>query len=287
MLATGICLGAQPRAVNLWPGPAPGDRGDIGEEHDTTKPTDNLIAGRPVIRTGNVSVPTISVYPAPPDRNTGTAVLVCPGGGYYILAMDLEGTEVCQWLNSIGVTAGLLKYRVPKREGQAPYVAPLQDAQRAFSLLRRHCADWGVDPMRIGVLGFSAGGHLSAALSASTARTYPKVDEADDVSSHPDFQILIYPGGLIKESSYSLAPEVAVTSSTPPTFLVMAEDDPVHAENILAYAMALEAEKIPMEMHLYPTGGHGYGLRPTNAYVTTWPQRASDWLRSRGLLERK
>jgi acetyl esterase/lipase len=286
MLTAGACLGAEPRPVNLWPGSAPGDRGDYGEEYDTTKPTDALIAGKPVIRTGNVSVPTISVYPAPADKKTGTAVLVFPGGGYNILALDLEGTEVCQWLNSIGVTAALVKYRVPKRDGQAPYAAPLQDAQRALGLFRLHSRDWGVDPQRVGVLGFSAGGHLSAALTASTARTYPKLDEADDVSCHPDFQILIYPGGLIQQGGrYDLSPEVAVTISTPPTFLAMAEDDPVRAENIIAYAIALKAEKVPMEMHLYPTGGHGYGLRPTNDYVTTWPQRAADWLRSRGLLE--
>lgn len=288
LFAATACLGAEPRAVDLWPGTAPGEKGNIGEETDTTKPSDNLIAGRPVIRIGNVTVPTISVYPAPADKNTGAAVVVLPGGGYYILALDLEGTEVCQWLNSIGVTAALVKYRVPRREGQAAYAAPLQDAQRAVSLLRLHARDWGVDPMRIGVLGFSAGGHLCATLSASTSRTYPRIDEADDVSSHPDFQLLIYPGGLVGQGGgYVLASEVAVTAATPPTFLAMAEDDPVHVENILGYAMALKAEKIPMEMHLYPTGGHGYGLRPTNDYVTTWPQRAADWLRSRGLLEHR
>jgi acetyl esterase/lipase len=286
LLATGACLGAEPRAVNLWQGAAPGDRGDIGEEHDTTTPKDQLIAGKPVIRTGNVSVPTITVYAAPADKRTGAAVLVFPGGGYNILALDLEGTEVCHWLNSIGVTAGLVKYRVPKREGQPAYAAPLQDAQRAMSLFRLHASDWGVDPMRVGVLGFSAGGHLGAVLSAATTRTYPRGDEADDVSSHPDFQILIYPGGLIqKGGGLALAPEVAVTAATPPTFLAMAEDDPVHVENILAYAIALKGEGVPMEMHLYPTGGHGYGLRPTGDSVTTWPQRAADWLRNRGLLE--
>jgi acetyl esterase/lipase len=286
LLSAGACLGAEPRPVDQWPGSAPGEKGDIGEEHDTTKPSDALVAGKTVIRTGNVSVPTISVYPAPADKNTGTAVLVFPGGGYNILALDLEGTEVCQWLNTIGVTAALVKYRVPKRDGQAPYAAPLQDAQRALSLFRLHARDWGVDPQRVGVLGFSAGGHLCATLSASLSRTYSRIDEADDVSSHPDFQLLIYPGGLLQQGGgYQLTPEVAVTNVTPPTFLAMAEDDPVHAENILAYAIALKAEKVPMEMHLYPTGGHGYGLRPTSDYVTSWPQRAADWMRSRGLLE--
>lgn len=288
LLAAGARLGAEPRAVQLWPGTAPGEKGDIGEEHDTTTETDNLIAGKRVIRTGNVSVPTISVYPAPADKSTGAAVLVFPGGGYHILALDLEGTEVCEWLNSIGITAALVKYRVPMRAGQPPFAPALQDAQRAVSLLRLHARDWGVDPMRVGVLGFSAGGHLCAALCASAARTYPRIDEADDVNSHPDFQILIYPRGLVAQSGgYALAPEVAVTNATPPTFLAMAEDDPSHVENIIGYAMALKAEKVPVEMHMYPTGGHGYGLRRTNDYVTTWPLRAADWLRSRGLLEQK
>jgi acetyl esterase/lipase len=286
LLAAGSALGAIPPAKNIWPDGAPGEKGGMAEERDTTGPRDDLIAGRPVIRLGYVSVPTILVYHPPADKNTGTAVLVCPGGGYNILAMDLEGTEVCEWLNTIGVTGVLLKYRVPKREGQAPYLAPLQDAERAMGIARLHAREWGVDPMRVGALGFSAGGHLCAVLSASKGRAYAHVDEADDFSCHPDFQVLIYPGGLLKEGgSYRLAPEVTVTSMTPPTFLAMAEDDPGHVENILAYAIALKSEGVPMEMHLYPTGRQGYGLRPTRDYVTSWPQRAADWMRSRGLLE--
>jgi acetyl esterase/lipase len=274
--------------MKLWPGTAPGEKGGLGPEHDTTTSKDNLIAGRPVIRTGNVADPTITVYKPDADKDTGAAVVVCPGGGYYILALDLEGTEVCQWLNSVGVTGVLLKYRVPHREGQPAYAAPLQDAQRAVGLVRSHAKEWGVDPSRVGVLGFSAGGHLCAALSAnSAARTYPAVDAADELSCRPDFQILIYPGGLVKENEgYNLGPEVAVTAGAPPTFLAMALDDPVKVENVIGYAMALKAAKVPMELHVYPTGGHGYGLRPSKDYVTTWPQRAADWMRSRGLLER-
>lgn len=285
----GFSLRADPPVIRLWPGAAPGDKGGIGEEKDTTKPSDNLIAGRPVIRTGDVSVPTITVYRPPADRNTGAAVVVCPGGGYYILALDLEGTEVCEWLNSIGVTGVLLKYRVPRRPGQPHYAAPVQDAQRAVGLVRLSAKEWSVDPHRVGVLGFSAGGHLCAALSAAAAgRSYPRVDEADDVSCHPDFQLLIYPGGLVKEGGgYEIAPEAAVSGATPPTFLVMAQDDPVRVENVLGYAMLLQQAKIPMELHVYPTGGHGYGLRPAKDYVTTWPQRAADWMHSRGLLEKK
>lgn len=286
MVSFGICLRAEPPQIRLWPGAAPGDNGGLGEEADTTKPSDNLIAGRPVIRTGNVSEPTITVYRPPADRNTGAAVVVCPGGGYHILAMDLEGTEVCEWLNSIGVTGALLKYRVPKREGRPPYAAPLQDAQRAIGLVRSHAKEWAIDPERIGALGFSAGGNLCAALSAAIGgRTYPRVDGADDVSCRPDFQLLIYPGDLVKKGGgYEISPEATVSRATPPTFLVMAQDDPVRVENVLGYALALQDVKVPMELHVYPTGGHGYGLRPSRDYVTTWPQRAADWMRSLGLL---
>jgi len=286
LVSFGICLRAEPPQIRLWPGAAPGDNGGLGEEADTTKPSDNLIAGRPVIRTGNVSEPTITMYRPPADRNTGAAVVVCPGGGYHILAMDLEGTEVCEWLNSIGVTGALLKYRVPKREGRPPYAAPLQDAQRAIGLMRSHAKEWAIDPERIGALGFSAGGNLCAALSAAIGgRTYPRVDGADDVSCRPDFQLLIYPGDLVKKGGgYEISPEATVSRATPPTFLVMAQDDPVRVENVLGYALALQDAKVPMELHVYPTGGHGYGLRPSRDYVTTWPQRAADWMRSLGLL---
>ncbi|HXQ80039.1 MAG TPA: alpha/beta hydrolase [Opitutaceae bacterium] len=285
----GLCLRAEPPAIRLWPGAAPGDKGALVEERDTTKPSDHLVAGRPVIRTGNVSDPTITVYRPPADRNTGAAVVVCPGGGYNILALDLEGTEVCEWLSSIGVTGVLLKYRVPKREGQPRYAAPLQDAERAVGLVRSGAKEWAIDPQRIGALGFSAGGDLCAVLAAAAGgRSYPRVDDADDVSCHPDFQLLIYPGYLVKDGGgYTIGPEIAVTAATPPTFLVMAQDDPVHVENALGYALALQEAKVPMELHVYPTGGHGYGLRPAVDFVTTWPQRAADWMRSRGLLEKR
>ena len=275
--------------MRLWPAVAPGEKGGLGPEHDTTTAKDNLIAGRPVIRIGNVADPTITVYKPNADKDTGAAVVVCPGGGYYILAWDLEGTEVCQWLNSIGVTGILLKYRVPHREGQPAYAAPLQDAQRAVGIVRAHAKAWSIDPSRIGVLGFSAGGNLCATLSANSgARAYPRVDDSDDAGCRPDFQVLVYPGGILaKGAGLTLVPHAAVTAATPPTFLVMAQDDPVNADNVLAYAIALKAAKVPFELHVYPTGGHGYGLRPTRDFVTTWPERALDWMRGRGLLERK
>lgn len=274
------------RVLPLWPGVAPGDKEALGPEQDQTKPTDGLVAAKPVIRLGNVAHPTISVYQPPSAKGNGTAVVVCPGGAYQILAMDLEGTEVCDWLNSEGVTAVLLKYRVPKRPGLEKHTAALQDAQRALGLVRHHAQEWGIDPKKIGILGFSAGGHLAAlASNQCNPRSYPLVDEADSASCRPDFTVLIYPAYLtVKEEGDRLAPEFHLTTNTPPAFIAMAEDDPVRVENALAYAAALKKLKVPFELHVYPTGGHGYGLRPTKDLVTTWPQRATDWMRSRGLL---
>jgi acetyl esterase/lipase len=272
--------------IPLWPGEAPGETGSVGTEQDTTKPTDNQVAGKRLIRLGSVSTPTITVFPAPKDKNTGAAAVVCPGGGYGILAWDLEGTEVCDWLNSIGVTGVLLKYRVPARKDRPRYEPPLQDAQRAIGLVRQHAAEWSIDPQRIGILGFSAGGHLAANASNNyESRAYPAVDDADKLSCRPDFSVLIYPAYLApKEHLDQLAPEIKVTAQTPPAFIAMAQDDPIHVECALVYLLALKNAKVPCELHVYPSGGHGYGLRPTEHAVTTWPQRAAEWMRTRGLL---
>lgn len=271
----------------IWKGTAPGETADIGEEHDTTKDTDNLVAGRKLIRLGNVSSPTLTVYKPAKDRDTGAAVVVFPGGGYNILAMDLEGTEVCDWLNSIGVTGVLVKYRVPARKGQPRHLAPLQDAQRAVGLTRANAAEWGIDPKRVGVLGFSAGGHLAAAVSNNfTKRDYDRMDAADDVSCRPDFTVLIYPAYLaVKEQNNAIAPELHITGDTPPTFLVQTEDDPVRVENSIYYYVALKENKVPAEMHLYASGGHGYGLRATEKSVTSWPKQVETWMRSLNLLQ--
>jgi len=273
--------------IELWPAGAPGTD-NIAPEHDTTKPTDPLVAGKRVIRLGDVAKPTVSFYRPPRATDTGTAVLVCPGGGYHILAMDLEGTEVCAWLNSIGVTGALLKYRVPKRQGEERSLAALQDAQRALGLLRYRATGLGIDLKRIRVMGFSAGGHLAAALSnAGGSRSYPSADAADAVSSRPDFCLLIYPAYLtVKEANDQIAPDLNITSNTPPTFIVMAEDDPIRVETAMFYALGLRQTGVPFELHVYPTGGHGYGLRRTKEAVTGWPDRAAEWLRGRGLLER-
>jgi acetyl esterase/lipase len=279
---------AGPEPIPLWPKGVSCEKGDIGEEKDTSTAKSNKVAGKPLIRLGNVSKPTITLYSAPKGKNTGAAVLVCPGGGYGILAMDLEGTEVCQWLNSIGVTGVLLKYRVPKRPGDDKHILPLQDAQRALGLVRFRAKEWGIDPARIGVLGFSAGGHLTAHLSNNfDKRVYDPVDGADAVSCRPDFALPIYPAYLaLKDKNNELAPELKVTANTPPTFLVQTADDGIRVENSLFYYLALKNAKVPAEMHLYATGGHGYGLRPSDKLVTTWPKRAEDWMRSLGLLKK-
>ena len=269
--------------IPLWKGTAPGDKGTLGPEHDTTTDKDRTVEGRRVMRITNVSAPTLAVYQAAKAGAAGPAILVFPGGGYRIVAWDLEGTEVCEWLNSVGITCVLVKYRVPAREGQPNYAAPLQDAQRALGMVRARAKEWGIDRKRIGVLGFSAGAHLSATLGANfEKRTYDRVDEADNASCRPDFALLIYPGGVVRDGK--LGAETQPSANTPPTFLVQTEDDTVQVENSLAYYAAATAAKVPVEMHLYPAGGHGYGLRPSALTVTTWPARAVDWLRSLGVL---
>lgn len=289
LLPLPACLALEPaQVIDLWPGGAPGEKGDIGEERDMTKPSEGLVAGKPVIRLGNVSKPTLSIYRPRAGKETGAAVLVCPGGGYNILALDLEGTEVCEWLNSVGVTAVLLKYRVPKRAGLEKHAPALQDAQRALGLVRHRAKEWNLDPKRIGVMGFSAGAHLSATLAnSSEPRGYAAVDEADAASYRPDFTLLIYPAYLtVEKEGDKIAPELKVSTNTPPAFIAMSQDDPVRVESALFYTLALKQAKVPVELHVYPSGGHGYGLRPSKDLVTTWPQRATDWLRSRGWLEK-
>ncbi|QOY85675.1 alpha/beta hydrolase [Paludibaculum fermentans] len=285
-IASTMAYAAEPAAEKIWPKGAPGEKGDIGPEADTTKADGALVAGRRVIRLGNVSEPTITIYPAPKNRNSGAAVVVLPGGGYNILALDLEGTEVCEWLNSIGVTGILLKYRVPARKGGPRWAAPLQDAQRAVGIVRSRAVELQLDPRKIGVLGFSAGAHLAAVASTQyERRSYDAVDAADQVSSRPDFSVVIYPAYLaVKEQGDKLADETPVTANTPPTFLVQAEDDGVRVENSLVYYLALKNAKVPAEMHLFAKGGHGYGLRPTELPVTGWPKLAEVWMRGLGLI---
>jgi glycerophosphoryl diester phosphodiesterase len=271
----------------LWPATPPGSITASGPERDTSTNDSAKVAGKPVIRLGNVSAPTLTVYPAPAEIYTGTTVVVCPGGGYHILAWDLEGTEVCQWLNSIGVNAALLKYRVPRAQKDQVPIEPLQDVQRAISLLRSRAVELAIAENRIGVLGFSAGGNLAArAATQAMKRAYPKLDEVDSVSCRPDYAVLIYPAYLFDKKSPNLVgDDLIIDGQTPPMFLTMAIDDPVDSENVLRMATALKQAKVPCELHLFPSGGHGYGLRPGKHAAYRWPQLAASWLRAQGMLE--
>jgi acetyl esterase/lipase len=305
--------------VPIWPGAAPDAQPVATPEDDTTTVTDSLVAGRPWVSVGHVSRPTMTVY-APKEKNTGAAVVVFPGGGYQILAIDLEGTEVCDWLTSKGITCVLLKYRVPGVGGypkSAPYPKSgpypespmaLEDAQRTIGLLRFHAAEWHIDPHKIGVLGFSAGGHLSAAISTHfEKRLYAAVDAADKETCRPDFAVAIYPGHLSlsaaewdakqgakkfvlrhpanADKDLGLNPDVPVTAQTPPTFLLQAEDDHVDDVNdSLAYYIALKNAGVPVEIHLYAHGGHAFGLRRTESPITAWPLLVETWLATIGMI---
>ena len=251
------------------------------------------MAGKPWTYVGNVSRPTMTVY-SPTGKNTGAAVVVFPGGGYQILAIDLEGTEVCDWLTAEGITCVLLKYRVPG-EGRYPKSGPyprsplaLEDAQRTVGLVRLHAAEWHVDPHKIGVLGFSAGGHLVAAVSTHFGRVYAAVDAADTTSCRPDFAVAIYPGHLsLAENSIRLNPDIEshITRQTPPTFLLQNEDDHVdRVEDALSYYAGLKKAGVPVELHSYAQGGHAFGLRRTKLPATGWPQLVETWLRTIGVI---
>jgi acetyl esterase/lipase len=250
--------------------------------------TNSLVADRPWVAVVNVSQPTMTVY-SPKGTNTGVAVVVFPGGGYRCLAIDLEGTEICDWLTSRGITAVLLKYRVPTPRLGAYAESPLalEDAQRTVGLVRFHAAEWQIDPHKIGVIGFSAGGHLVTAMSTHfDNRSYPAVDAADKESCRPDFAIALYPGHLWKgDKNFELNPNVPVTSNTPPTFLLQAENDPVdNVNNSLVYYMALKNAGVPVEMHLYAQGGHAFGLRRTKFPITDWPRLVETWLGTIGMI---
>ena len=281
--------GKSVQTIRLWKDKAPGEAKDYPAEGNTTKAGDRGVAGRDVLRIGNVTEPDLKIYMPESEKANGACVLVCPGGGYNILAFDLEGTEVCEWLNSIGVTAALLKYRVPRREGKPAYEAPLQDAQRALNVLRSESESLKIDPKRIGCLGFSAGGNLCTMLTTRYSQlTYPKSDNADELIPRPDFTLLIYPAYMVdKENKQQLASEVVFTKDTPPMFLTMAQDDGLGCENVLIPAMKLNELKVPFSLHLYPTGGHGYGLRDTKNPSQSWPDRAAEWLKHQGFLGSK
>lgn len=263
----------------LWSGIPPGDiAGEVGEEK---------IVVRGVKRVSNVSEPSITYFLSDSKKATGATVLVCPGGAYNILAIEHEGEDVCQWLNEIGVHAVLLKYRVPRRKNREPHAAPLQDAQRAMGLIRRAGKNWKVPLTKLGLLGFSAGGNLAVMAATSfQSRSYEEVDSSDNLSCRPDFAMLIYPAYLLDEEKKDrLLPHLQFNQDSPPFFFVHTEDDHIPAEgSILTHLALIKAGVVGNELHIYPFGGHGYGLRPSKHSVSQWPKRAQSWLESMGLI---
>ena len=279
----------KPLVVPVWPGKVPGDYGTIGPER-VRAPSDAPTKDAKWIT--NVTKPTITVFQPAKGKNTGAAMVICPGGGYWNLAWDLEGEEVAAWLNTVGMTGIVLKYRVPRRPGQPeplPAPGPLLDSQRAVSLVRSRAREWEIDPNRIGIVGFSAGGHLAVMTATNfDKRAYEPIDDIDKVSCRPNFAVAVYPGYLLPEDEDTdvLAPYIRIPAGTPPIFLVHASDDPESGpEHSVAMYLALKRAGVPSELHVYTAGGHGFGVRKSSRPCSTWPERCVAWLRSQGVLK--
>ena len=286
----------EPIVLPVWPGPVPADAGGIGPER-VRSPSEAPTRNAKWIT--DVTKPTLTIFRPDEDRNNGAAVIICPGGGYWNLAWDLEGEEVAAWLNGNGITGIVLKYRVPRRADQPerlPAPGPLLDAQRAVRLVRDRATEWGIDTNRIGIAGFSAGGHLALATATQFGQPgYEAVDDIDKMSCRPDFAIAVYPGYLIEQQPAgaeinrdTLAPYIRIPKETPPIFLVHASDDPVAgAENSAVMYLALKRAKVPAELHLYSRGGHGFGVRKSELPCSDWTERCIDWMKNVGMLAAK
>jgi acetyl esterase/lipase len=294
MSMSGLVAAAEkPLVLDLWPGKVPGDVGIDGEEKFIELKVDGKpyqVAGKPTKWLTNVTKPTITVYRPAKDKDTGVAMLICPGGGYWNLGWDVEGEEVAAWLNSIGVTGIILKYRCPRRPGDVkgePAPGPLKDAQRAVSLVRSHAKEWGIDPKKIGMVGFSAGGHLVGATATNfDKRAYEPIEDVDKISCRPDFGIMLYSGYLKAKDKDEVASDLRVSDQTPPILLVHASDDKVSSvEHSVVMYLALERAKVPTELHIYASGGHGFGVRKSDQPCCTWTERSVDWLRNQGFLK--
>ena len=270
---------AEPIVWDVWPGMPPGETAKLSREYDSSGPSSRLVDGRRVTRLTNVSTPTLAIFKPEADIDTGAAVIIAPGGGYRILAYDLEGTEVAEWLNSIGVTGIVLKYRVPFRDPAKPWLASVQDGQRAISLVRGRAREIGVDPARIGIMGFSAGGSPTRYSALVKDRLYEPVDRFDDIPFRPDFAVPIYSGGIPVGAT--------ITEDCPPFFMVIAHDDRDRSVAVAELYIALKKANVSAELHVYESGGHGYGLRRTELPVTSWPDRMEDWMRRLDLLAPK
>lgn len=279
MAASNLVADDAPVTLDVWPAKPPGDAGDIGAE----------VWGQPnkiSKRVTNVTKPNLKIFRPAKDIDTGVSVIVCPGGGYTALMMDYEGEDVAVWLNSIGVTGIVLKYRVPAPKGLPKHLPALQDAQRTISLVRSKAKEWNLNPDRIGMLGFSAGGHLTATASTNfDKRSYDAIDAIDQASCRPDFAIVIYPGGAIDKATGQLNPEIPVTAQTPQMFIAQAHDDRVNSENSVVLYLALKHAGVPAELHIYAAGGHGFGMRPSKLPCATWPDRCKEWMVSQGFMK--
>lgn len=281
-----VGLAAEPLTINVWPAQPPGETGPVPPEERRDDPNDRPVGGRGTVRIANVSTPTLTIYRPAPDRDTGAAAIICPGGGFVSLAWAHEGTDVAEWLNSIGVTGIVLKYRIPPRDPGKRWLSAVQDIQRAISLVRSKADEWKLDPKRIALIGFSAGGQAAGLVSINPDRMYPAVDDVDRISSRPDFAMLFYSAGFVDDSSGRLRDEIKVTAQTPPMFFVHAFDDRVSALNSLLLAAELKKVEVPAEVHVFATGGHGFGLRHVDGKpATDWPAAGAAWLRSRGVIK--
>ncbi len=285
---------AEPLVVDLWPGKVPGDAGISGEEKFIELKMDGQpyqVAGRPTKWLTNVTKPSLTIYQAPKQKQTGVAMLICPGGGYHNLGWDVEGEEIAAWLNSIGVTGIILKYRCPRRPGDVkgePPLGPLIDAQRAVSLVRTRAAEWGIDTAKIGVIGFSAGGHLAGATATNfEKRTYDRVDKIDQASCRPDFAVMLYSGYFKpNKDKDDLSPTISTPANIPPLFLVHATDDKISdVENTVTMYVAMKRAGATVEMHIYDAGGHGFGVRDVGLPCTGWKDLCVRWLRRLAILK--
>ena len=288
LFLVGAACAAEPLVVDLWPGRAPGDVGIEGEE--SSRIYESPLLKGPTKLITNVTKPTLTIYLPTQDKNAGTAMLICPGGGYHNLFWELEGEEVAAWLNSQGMTGIILKYRCPRRPGDIkgePPLGPLLDAQRAVSLVRSRAKEWGIDPGRIGMVGFSAGGHLAIATATRfEKREYESIDAIDEASCRPDFAIGCYSGYLKAKDKDSIPATIQIPPATPPIFLAHTTDDSISdPDNSVFMYLALKRAKIPVEMHLYATGEHDFGVRQNDKLPSSWTQLCVKWLRSQNLLK--
>ena len=286
LVSCGLAIADEPQVIELWPDGVPGlakdDKPEIVVENDAR-------IGQKVTK---VSKPVLTVY-RPAELKSNAAIIICPGGGYNILALDLEGTEIAKWLNDLGMTALVLQYRVPTAQDDKQHKLPLMDAQRAISVVRNRAEEWQLNPNRIGIMGFSAGGHLAANAATNFAtRSYQAADAADKASCRPDFFMLVYPAYMAKKNAdkkdtVELVDDLPVSEKTPPALLIHAANDGVTCNSSIAMFLALNNVKVAAELHVYPDGGHGYGLRPSSFAVSSWPDRGARWLQGMGFFSAK